>query len=483
MLGINYVKFLTAHNPVYWKMPAGALKPIYNKSGVFKNWGYDESLNKALPTAKSWSSAETVNVEYTPVIDTIGGQTVYSGITKGIAGATILSSAFVPEQTDKGTDADNTDQTVQATLMCPGVTIPSTMRVLIEGGNITVTQVTDAENTSWEGDPILAPIAPVQLSGIATNIEATSHAAGKKYSFTADLQLRSADGTIIINTKMGAALTGGGKVTPWQNSVSEGSTMSPGSEVFSGVAILSATTEGGVTTVSGRTSVTGTNTSGIALSGVLNMVGTTSNGECTLNVTRRSGNVNFLDALVINGEMGSTGGDIKGAVASGITYITGTTVNDGSHYYVCQVQHNASEEFRPSVAYTCGNPGGGVYDSPRRCYEWLVARMGILDGIFGYTPNNITLQGLNDKVDTLSGVVISIQENINNIVERLGGENEGIQILYNTSDYLYAIVDNDGKLLFAIEADGTTYIAKGIPDDVQTEIDKINAKIISYHGE
>lgn len=470
-------------NPVYWKMPAGALKPIYNKSGVFKNWGYDESLNKALPTAKSWSSAETVNVEYTPVIDTIGGQTVYSGITKGIAGATILSSAFVPEQTDKGTDADNTDQTVQATLMCPGVTIPSTMRVLIEGGNITVTQVTDAENTSWEGDPILAPIAPVQLSGIATNIEATSHAAGKKYSFTADLQLRSADGTIIINTKMGASLTGGGKVTPWQNSVSEGSTMSPGSEVFSGVAILSATTEGDVTTVSGRTSVTGTNTSGIALSGVLNMVGTTSNGTCTLNVTRRSGNVNFLDALVINGEMGSTGGDIKGAVASGITYTTGTTVNDGSHYYVCQVQHNASEEFRPSVAYTCGNPGGGVYDSPRRCYEWLVARMGILDGIFGYTPNNITLQGLNDKVDTLSGVVISIQENINNIVERLGGENEGIQILYNTSDYLYAIVDNEGKLLFAIEADGTTYIAKGIPDDVQTEIDKINAKIISYHGE
>lgn len=31
--------------PVYWKMPAGSLTAIRKKSGDFKNWGYDESIN------------------------------------------------------------------------------------------------------------------------------------------------------------------------------------------------------------------------------------------------------------------------------------------------------------------------------------------------------------------------------------------------------------------------------------------------------
>lgn len=31
--------------PVYWRMPAGALKPIYSDKGKFKGWGYDETIN------------------------------------------------------------------------------------------------------------------------------------------------------------------------------------------------------------------------------------------------------------------------------------------------------------------------------------------------------------------------------------------------------------------------------------------------------
>ena len=456
--------------PVYWKMPAGSIQPIYNKSGVFKNWGYDESLNKALPTANSWSSAETVNVSYPLVVDTIGDHTVYSGITEGVAGATILSTAFVPEQTDKGTDADNTDQTVSATLMAPGVTIPSTMHIVIANGNITVTQVTDAAHTNWDGDPVLKLHTPVELTGVATNIEATSHAAGKKFSFTADLQLKSADNSIIINTTMSCAVTGGGKLTPSQGSVSAGSTLSPGEVVFSGVTILSATTDGGVTNLSGRTQMTGVNTGGVNLNGSWTVFGTTdSNGECSLTVSARSGNVRFLEDLTLTGTVNGGSGSVAGAAGSGITYQTGTTVNDGAHYYICQVAHTAKEEFKPSNAYTCGNPVGGVYDSPRRTYEWLLARMNYLDALYGYQESDITLEGLNDTVNVLTANVDVINERIGNM--------DGIQVLYNTGNYLYAIVDQDSHVLFAIEPDGNTYIAKGIPEDVQTAIDEINERI------
>lgn len=463
--------------PVYWKMPAGSLQPIRNKSGVFKNWGYDESLNKALPTAPSWTSAETVNVSYPFTVETVGDITVYSGVTEGVAGATILSTAFNPSQTDKGTDADNTDQTVSATLMAPGVTIPSTMHIVISSGNITVTQETDASNTNWDGDPILAQHAPVTLTGTATNIEATSHAAGKKFSFTADLQLKSADESIIINTKMSCGVTGGGKLTPAQNSVSEGSTMSPGELVFSGATVLSATTDGSVTNVSGRTTLTGVNTAGINLNGSWTVYGTTNGENCELTVSARSGNVKFIEDLTLTGTVNSGTGTVKGAAGSGVTYLTGVTVNDGAHYYICQVQHTASDEFKPSNAYTCGNPVGGVYDSPRRTYEWLVARMGYLDRIFGYVEKDISNIALKNEIDAIASDITKYDTQITEILERLGGENEGIQILYNTSDYLYAIVDTEGKLLFAIQADGSTYIAKGIPEDVQAAIDDINSRL------
>lgn len=53
--------------PVYWKMPAGALKAITKKSGDFKNWGYDETLNgyDNMPAAlKDLYDADPASVEY-----------------------------------------------------------------------------------------------------------------------------------------------------------------------------------------------------------------------------------------------------------------------------------------------------------------------------------------------------------------------------------------------------------------------------------
>lgn len=76
--------------PVYWRMPAGSLTAITNKSGEFKSWGYNEDNNNyaSMPAAlKALYDADPSSVEYDPERQYVSAngttETMYCTITDG----------------------------------------------------------------------------------------------------------------------------------------------------------------------------------------------------------------------------------------------------------------------------------------------------------------------------------------------------------------------------------------------------------------
>ena len=75
--------------PVYWRMPAGSMTQIRNKSGEFKSWGYDESINgyANMPAAlKALYDADPASVEYDPdksYVTTGDADQMYCVVTDG----------------------------------------------------------------------------------------------------------------------------------------------------------------------------------------------------------------------------------------------------------------------------------------------------------------------------------------------------------------------------------------------------------------
>lgn len=65
-----------------------------------------------------------------------------------------------------------------------------------------------------------------------------------------------------------------------------------------------------------------------------------------------------------------------------------------------------------------------------------------------------------------------------NEIKRRFEQIEGIQVLENTDNFMYAIVDSENTVIFGIKPDGTTYIPKGIPQDVQEKLDEFQYSIM-----
>ena len=106
--------------------------------------------------------------------------------------------------------------------------------------------------------------------------------------------------------------------------------------------------------------------------------------------------------------------------------------------------------------------------------NWLFAFVDPNDTvIWGIQPDGSVYQG--------KGIPDEVQSEFDRIWSRLR-DFDNLKVLENTGVWLLAITDTENKVVWGIEKDGTVYTGKGISEETKAELDKIKARLADFDG-